>query len=145
MSNHEQLSSLLNDLVRKNVNIAAVALQEVWAVPYPDLVNIPGFNLIHNTRSCSRGGGVGFYIKDNFDYKIINDLSPFFEKEFESLTIEISTPGKKIILSNVYRSPSPHPIKRHPPKWTFSSIDLIRTYTIYSNSTTLPLCSLIPI
>jgi hypothetical protein len=109
MSNHEQLSSLLNDLVRKNVNIAAVALQEVWAVPYPDLVNIPGFNLILNTRSCSRGGGVGFYIKDNIDYKIINNLSPFFEKEFESLTIEISTPGKKIMLSNVYRSPSPSP------------------------------------
>jgi hypothetical protein len=43
------------------------------------------------------------------DYKIINNLSPFFEKEFESLTIEISTLGKKIILSNVYRSPSPSP------------------------------------
>jgi hypothetical protein len=68
MSNHEQLSALLIDLVRNNVNLVAVALQEVWSVPYPELVKIPGFNLILNTRKNSRGGGVGFYIKENTDY-----------------------------------------------------------------------------
>jgi hypothetical protein len=87
MSSHEQLSLLLTNLIQNNVNLAVVALQEVWAVPYPDLVNIPGFNLILNSRSSSRGGGVGFYIKDNIDFKTLNNLSPFFEKEFESITI----------------------------------------------------------
>lgn len=60
MNSHEQLSLLLTNLIQNNVNMAAVALQEVWAVPYPDLANIPGFKLILNTRSRSRGGGCGF-------------------------------------------------------------------------------------
>jgi hypothetical protein len=84
-----------------------VALQEVWAVRYPDLANITGFKLILNSRSNSRGGGVGFYIKDNIDFKTLNNLSPFLKKEFESITIEINVYGKKTILSNIYRSPTP--------------------------------------
>ncbi len=60
MCNHEQLSLLLSNLISKNLNIVAVALQEVWSVPYPDSVKIPGFNLILNTRKNSRGGWGGF-------------------------------------------------------------------------------------
>jgi hypothetical protein len=41
MSNHEQLSLLIINLNEKTLNIAAIALQEVWSVPYPDLVKMP--------------------------------------------------------------------------------------------------------
>jgi hypothetical protein len=109
MCNHEQLSLLLSNLISKNLNIVAVALQEVWSVPYPDSVKIPGFNLILNTRKNSRGGGVGFYLSDKFDFNVLRTHSLFIEKEFECLTLETSINGKKFILSNIYRSPSPTP------------------------------------
>jgi hypothetical protein len=53
-----------------------------------------------------RGGGVGFYIRDNLKYKIRDDLSPFIENEFESLTIELSLNAKKILLCTYYKPPT---------------------------------------
>jgi hypothetical protein len=95
MSNFNHLISIITNLTTKNVNLAVVALQEIWSVPYPDLVQIPGFILILKTRTNSRGGGVGFYIKESLDHKIINNLSPFFEKDFECLSIETSIRGRQ--------------------------------------------------
>jgi hypothetical protein len=60
MSNFNHFSSIINNLTLSNVNIAIIALQEVWSVPYPNLVQIPGFKLILNTRTKARGGGVGY-------------------------------------------------------------------------------------
>jgi hypothetical protein len=96
----------MNKMVSKGVNIIAIALQEIWQVPYPELVQLPNFNFFHKTRTESRGGGVGFYILNTYRCKIIKELSPFVEKEFESLTIEISHKNKKFVLCNIYRSPT---------------------------------------
>jgi uncharacterized protein YcgL (UPF0745 family) len=49
---------------------------------------------------------VGFYILNTFSCKIITELSPFDEKDFESLTIETTHINKKIMLCNIYRSPT---------------------------------------
>jgi hypothetical protein len=49
------------------------------------------------------------YIKKGIQYKIIDTLSFFIEKTFECLTIEIKLNGKKIIISNFYRPPTPPP------------------------------------
>ncbi len=73
-------------------------MQEVWSVPYPDLVRIDGFTFISNTRKKGRGGGVGIYLCNTFKYKILNDLSIFLENEFKSLTVEITINRKKILL-----------------------------------------------
>ncbi len=52
-----------------------------------------------------RGGGVGFYVKDGLSFKIINELSPFEEKIFESLSLQVSYPGKPPVLLTIgYRS-----------------------------------------
>ncbi len=42
----------------------------------------------------SRGGGVALYIRDNLTFKIRNDLTVFYEEEFETIFVEI-TSGKK--------------------------------------------------
>jgi hypothetical protein len=107
MCNLDKLSSLLADLSRNGTNIFAIALQEIWSVPFPEQAAIDGFNLVLKTRSKSRGGGVGFYINNKLNYKIRNDLSPFHEKEFECITVEIQHSKTKYLLSNIYRSPSP--------------------------------------
>ncbi len=53
-----------------------------------------------------RGGGVGFYIRENLSAKIIEELSPFQNKIFESITIQLSYPtsSKSVLLTSAYRS-----------------------------------------
>ena len=43
-----------------------------------------------------RGGGVGFYIKNNFNAKIIDILSPIENNIIESLTIQLTYPTKNL-------------------------------------------------
>jgi hypothetical protein len=64
---------------------------------------------VHKQRSNGRGGGVGFYLLQSIPHKILQDFSPFAEKSFESLSIEITLNWKKIILTNIYRPPIPTP------------------------------------
>jgi hypothetical protein len=103
-SKQEALSLFLHEI--SNINIIAIALQEVWQIPYPETLKIKGFKLITKQRD-SKGGGVGFYIKDDINYKILDNLSPFLPRTFESISIEINLNGKKTIQSSVYRSPVP--------------------------------------
>ena len=107
MSKHQNLSSAINDMLQKQVKIKVIAVQETWNVPYPELVNINGFKLLIKTRTNNRGVGIAFYVKDDITCKIKHNLSPFYEKEFECLTVEIVLKKKKLILSNIYRSPTP--------------------------------------
>jgi hypothetical protein len=56
-----------------------------WVHLFMDIIN-----MIHSTRKNSKGGGVGFYLKNDLPHKIIPELSHFEEKLFESLTISIT-------------------------------------------------------
>jgi hypothetical protein len=106
ISKHTTLKNFVLNLINNHVNLKIICLQEIWSIPFPDLVNIPGFTFIYKQRTKFRGGGVGFYIKNDIKYKILPDLSPFIDKIFESITIEIVLKNKKCILCNYYRSPS---------------------------------------
>jgi len=108
MSKHSELSLFIQKLLNFNINIIAIALQEVWEISQPDLVYIPGFKLHLNTRKNNRGGGTAFYVKNDIPCKILNNLSYNYEKVFECLTIEIMLNKRKTVLSNIYRSPNPH-------------------------------------
>ena len=105
-SKYEKLIEFINELTRLKLNIVSIALQEVWAVPYPDFLKIPHFELILKQRDRGRGGGVGFYIRNDLPKKIINNLSPFIEGVLECLTVEITLSKKKILLTSFYRPPN---------------------------------------
>ncbi len=66
MSKHNDLSNIIVNLTSHNINIAAIAVQEVWEVKYPELVEIPGFKFISKTRLLYKGGGIAFYIKKRY-------------------------------------------------------------------------------
>jgi hypothetical protein len=95
------------------VSVDVIALQEVWRLPYPELVDIPGFQrIVFKHRSRGNGGGVGFYIKNGLNFKLVNPpFDTFTDKIFESLTVElyynVNSTVKKIIVTNIYRSPTP--------------------------------------
>jgi hypothetical protein len=63
---------------------------------------------------------VGFYIRDDISYKVIENLSIFVPKVFECLTIELIINHKKLTVSSIYRPPTP------PPQTFFGSLPLGR-------------------
>ena len=68
---------------------------------------IPGFQrLIFKSRSLSRGGGIGFYVRSGISTKIIEELSVFQDGIFESICIEFGySTGKVIWFVSIYWLP----------------------------------------
>ena len=85
-------------------------MQETWNIQCPDLVNIDGFQqIVFETRTDTRGGGVGMNIRNGLEYQIRKDLQLNTMKTFENITIEVKYSKKAIIFSNIYRSPTTPP------------------------------------
>jgi hypothetical protein len=94
-SKHSELCNQILELSSKNLQIDVIAIQETWDICQPDLLAIPGFQpFIYKNRVNMRGGGVGFYIRNGLNFKIIDNLPPFEQKIFESLTIQLSYSDK---------------------------------------------------
>ncbi len=74
----------------------------MWEVRSLNSLIIPGFQpIVCKTRANMRGGGVGFYVRDGLTFKLLDNLSPFEPKILESITIQLSYPGKSVLLSSV--------------------------------------------
>jgi exonuclease III len=106
---HESLLSFVNDVSSKNADIDIIILQEIWQIPDLSLIQIPNYDFVFKKRARFRGGGVGYYVKKGIQFKVIESMSCFVEKTFECLTIEIKLNGKKMLISNFYRPPTPPP------------------------------------
>ena len=104
------LCDFIHQLRLKNVAFDVVALQEIWSLPDPDKFIIPGYQrILFKTRKNYRGGGVGFFIKNGLKAKVIDDLSLFNEKIFESICIQVEfSPNKKVNFISLYRPPGNH-------------------------------------
>lgn len=66
-------------------------------------VDIPGFKFIRNDRKNSRGGGVGIYVSNKLDFKIIFKTSVL--GKCESLFIELYSGNSKVLFGVVYLPP----------------------------------------
>jgi len=97
---------VITDLHCKQITVDVIALQETWEIRYADQLLIPGFQqTVFKNREGTRGGGVGFHVRNGLTFKILENLSPFETKIFESLTIQLTYPSKKIVLLTCgYRS-----------------------------------------
>ncbi|ESO09612.1 hypothetical protein HELRODRAFT_168624 [Helobdella robusta] len=111
---HINVRSLLKsddiyDFLRElNFEIDVLAISESWLNDSNEnLININGYVFKGKHRRIKHGGGVGFYIKNNLDYKIRDDITSI-KNEFEFLVLEIiNRPITKIVLIIVtYRPPT---------------------------------------
>ena len=107
------LKPTLIDLEQKNVKFHALCLQECYMKETAEEENndislsgykIEGYKLICQGKSCGEKGGLCIYLKNDFKYKVLKNLSvqaDFWEAQF----IEISHPlmDNKLILGNIYR------------------------------------------
>jgi Reverse transcriptase (RNA-dependent DNA polymerase) len=111
-SKHSKLKELTNLFLKNGIPIDVIGLQETWNIKYADLLELPGYqSLVYKNRTTGNGGGVGFYIRNGINFKIIEPpFRSFVNKVFESLTVEITDSSnracKQYIISNVYRSPT---------------------------------------
>ena len=70
--------NLFHRLSKKNIVFDIIALQELWSLPDPDKFFISGYQkIIFKSRNKTRGGGVGFYVKQGLKVKLIENLSVF--------------------------------------------------------------------
>ena len=70
-----ELSDMLTQFNQSNFNLDVLCLQETWQIPDPSLFNLPNFqNILLNTRSNARGGGVGIYVKNDLVFSVLNPL-----------------------------------------------------------------------
>ena len=105
MKNLDQLNLMLGSFKK---SFSVIGISETWLTDCTvELVNISGYNFISNHRKSKTGGGVGFYLHNDFQYKLLNECKLSDPEVIESLFVEITVPhGKNIIVGCVYRPPN---------------------------------------
>lgn len=93
-------------------NLDVIGISETWLTPYisSEAVKVNGYSFVRCDRIGRRGGGVGIYISEKFNYVILKSLS-FYESSnncFELILVEILSYDSKIIVGVLYVSPSSH-------------------------------------
>ena len=91
----------------------AICLQETWLSAGSDLslLQLPGYNLISLGKSCSAHGGVCIYLKDNYEYSVIDLglISEFWDGQFIVVSVKDKYQiDKKLVIGNIYRPPRPN-------------------------------------
>ena len=91
-----------------NNTFSLIEVTETWLNDQTsDVVNIPGYNIISNHRKHKTGVGVGIYLRNVFQYKVLQDCTLSNPEVIESLFVEIYNPlGKNTIVGTVYRPPN---------------------------------------
>ena len=94
--------SLKHYLLLLSIKFSVIAITETWL--YDDissLYQIPDYTFISNHRTHKRGGGVGFYVRNDIEFKCRNDLT-FSNPAIESLCIDLNDK----LVSVIYRPPN---------------------------------------
>ena len=105
LKNLDQLNLMLGNLKK---SFAVIGISETWLTECTaELVNITGYSFISNHRKSKTGGGVGIYLHNDLQYKILSECKLSDPEVIESLFVEITVPhGKNIIVGCVYRPPN---------------------------------------
>jgi exonuclease III len=81
-----------------------ICLQELWQFPADVRFKLNGYHPLICTlrRNNVQGGGVGIYLKEKFQYTLLNGLSLFADRILETIFIEVSiNRHSKIIIGSL--------------------------------------------
>ena len=70
------------------ISFDLIGISETWIPEGNDLIQMENYKFLCNGRKNRKGGGIGIYIKEEFNYKIRKYLSIYDEDTMESLFIE---------------------------------------------------------
>ena len=102
-ANHDNLTTLLSNLKH---NFHIIGLSETKIVFNKDCVaniSIPGYQFF-SQPSVHNAGGVGFYIRNEIEFHLRDDLSSTTD-DYECLWIEVHSKSHNIVCAVVYRHP----------------------------------------
>ena len=106
-----EFKDFVDEINNDNFSFSVLGLQELWNIPEYLNTDLPGYSsLVYKLRKSNDrnniGGGVGFYVKSEFEFEILDNISFFEEKVFESIFLKVRTEKNKFkIIGNLYRSP----------------------------------------
>jgi hypothetical protein len=89
-----------------------ICLQELWQFPADVNFKLKGYHaLIYSLRRNNvQGGGVGIFLKDKFQYTVLDGLSLFADRILETIFVEVSiNKNSKVIVGSLYRPGTAHP------------------------------------
>ena len=92
----------------KDNNADLIALTEIWLRPedtesFISCITPPGYKFAHILLNVKKGGGVGFFIKEDLCFEQVSKNNC---QDFESTSIQISTEGAKDVIFHVLYRPS---------------------------------------
>ncbi len=92
----DRLKLLLNKLSSVTLNPDYILLCETFFTDQTaSLYQIPGYKLVHKSRTAKTRGRVAIYVRDNIPFHVREDLGYFVEGEFESIFTETTQSGLK--------------------------------------------------
>ena len=102
--NHQ---SLVEHLSASKLTPIVISLQEIWKVHDHKLISIEGYEFIRNNEVTSfRAGGLGYYIRKDIKYRILQNYSKRVVRSYEILTIAITVNEVQYTVLNIYRNPA---------------------------------------
>ena len=96
-----------------------MGISETWLFDISpiDTFNIPNYSFLCKSRSYIRGGCVGIYVSNTYNFKERTDIGIIDDRIFESIFVEIETTNiEKTLIGVIYR----------PPK--YSNLDVFNEY-----------------
>ena len=103
VANHDNLTTLLSDL-NHNFNVIGISETKIMTNKDPLAnVSIPGYEFL-SQPSLQNAGGVAFYIKNDIEFHLREDLNST-TLDYECLWIEVHSKFRNIVCSVAYRHP----------------------------------------
>ena len=101
------LYPIINNLASQGQNFGAICLQETWTSNDSDwsLLQLPGYQLIHQGSKCTKHGGLIIYLNENYSYEIRNLYNS--SNIWEGIFIDINGGNlcRTFTIGNIYRPP----------------------------------------
>lgn len=86
--------------------VSILALSETWIDKNSeDLVNLPGYQFVHRPREQGHWGGVGFFIKNELSFSIVQNVKCTNACTYEGLLLRIPMKTGSILVGILYRPP----------------------------------------
>lgn len=96
-------SDIHNILFKSNIHVCAVSETFLKTDSLCHQFLIPGYQIIRNDRTHKGGGGVAFYIQDQFKFKLVRQSDP--GSVIEYLFIELLFSSMKVLVGVFYNPP----------------------------------------
>ena len=103
----DNLFPVVANLASQGLYFGAICLQETWTSSDSDLslLQLPGYQLIHQGSKCTKHGGLMIYLNVNYNYEIRNLYTN--SNIWEGLFIDINGGNlcRTFTIGNIYRPP----------------------------------------